>query len=119
MTSLDTESHTKGDDLSSNFNPISDAPDFFTDLSSTSPSIISNISFTVQSSINGYTIQCGDLGGNSENCTINIEGEYLIECDLIYYVLIVNINLNGLSQCYKYNITVMHILRCSTYTAIL
>ena len=75
MTSLDTESYINGDALVS-FSPIANAPDFSTDLSSISPSIISNISFTVQSSINGYTIQCEDLGGDSESCTINmIQGE--------------------------------------------
>ncbi len=76
MTSLDTESYSNGDDLVS-FTPITNAPDFSTDLSSYSPSIISNISFTVQSSINGYTIQCEDGGGDSENCTINIQGDWL------------------------------------------
>ena len=75
MTSLDTRIHTNGDNLVS-FSPITNAPDFSTDLSSTSPSIISTISFTVQSSINGYTIQCDDLGGDSESCTINIEGTF-------------------------------------------
>ena len=73
MTSLDTETYSDADNLVS-FNPLTNAPVFSTDLSSTSPSIISNISFTVQSNINGYTIQCEDFGGDSENCTINIEG---------------------------------------------
>ena len=37
--------------------------------------IISNISFTVQSSINGYTIQCEDgVTMTNENLTINITG---------------------------------------------
>ncbi len=37
--------------------------------------IISNISFTVQSSINGYTILCEDaITTNNENLTINIIG---------------------------------------------
>ena len=37
--------------------------------------IISNISFTVQSSINGYTIQCEDgITINNEKLTINIAG---------------------------------------------
>ncbi len=37
--------------------------------------VISNISFTVQSSINGYTILCEDaITTNNENLTINIIG---------------------------------------------
>ncbi len=36
--------------------------------------IISNISFTVPSSINGYTILCEDGSLNNENLTINITG---------------------------------------------
>ncbi len=74
MTSLDTRTYADGDDLSVS-STFDNAPDFSTDLSSTSPSIISNISFTVQSSINGYTILCEDAGGDSENCTINVAGK--------------------------------------------
>ena len=74
MTTLDTETYSNGDSLVP-FSPITNAPDFSTDLSSTNPSIISNISFTVQSSINGYTILCEDAGEDVENCTINIQGE--------------------------------------------
>ncbi len=75
MTVLDTKTYSDGDKLVS-FSPNTNAPNFSTDLSSISPSIISNISFTVQTSINGYTIQCEDLGGDSESCTINmIQGE--------------------------------------------
>ena len=74
MISLATESYSDGDSLTS-FTPIgNNAPQFSTDLSSTSPSLISNISFTVQSSINGYTILCEDIGGDDKNCTINIAG---------------------------------------------
>ena len=73
MTSLDTESYSDGDSLTS-FSPIGDAPQFSSDLSSTSPSLISNISFTVQSSVNGYTILCEEGEGDNENCTINIAG---------------------------------------------
>ena len=84
MTKLDTETYANSDDLVS-FTPLTNAPDFSTDLSSTSPSIISNISFTVQSSINGYTILCEDLGGDSENCTINIQGDcYFISLFIIF-----------------------------------
>ncbi len=73
MTTLNARSYADGDSLSS-FTPITSDSNFSTDLTSISPSIISNISFTVQSNINGYTIQCEDFGGDSENCTINIEG---------------------------------------------
>ena len=78
MTTLDTRAYSTGDNLKSS-TPLANVPDFSTDLSSTSPSIISDISYTVQSSINGYTIQCVDAGGDSENCTINIQGDCLIE----------------------------------------
>ncbi len=71
MTSLGTEAYTTSSDLES-YTPINAVPQFSTDLSSTSPSLISNISFTVQSSINGYTILCEDADGNMENCTIDI-----------------------------------------------
>ncbi len=83
ITSLDTRAYTNGDDLSSTFNPIPDASDFSTDLSSTSPSIISNISFTVQSSINGYSVHCEDAGGDSENCTIYVAGKIMF-CFLLH-----------------------------------
>ena len=72
MMSLGTQSYISISDPGT-FYPITGAAVFSTDLSSTSPSIISNISFTVQSSINGYTIQCEDGNGN-ENCTISIQG---------------------------------------------
>ena len=78
MEQIGSETYSDADDPVFSFTPIANAPDFSTDLSSTSPSIISNISFIVQYSINGYTIQCDDSGGDSENCTINIEGEYTI-----------------------------------------
>ncbi len=78
MTTLETETYSTGDSLDVSFTPITIGSDFSTDLSLTSPSIISNISFTVQSSFNGYTILCEDIGDN-ESCTINIQGECLIE----------------------------------------
>ena len=52
--------------------PFPNSLPFFTDYTSKSPSLISKISFTVQSSINGYTIHCEDGDGNMENCTINV-----------------------------------------------
>ncbi len=73
MTTIGAETYSDEDGLVSLSQTITNAPDFSTDLSKASPSIISNISFTVQSSINGYTIQCED-GGDSESCTINIQG---------------------------------------------
>ena len=57
MVSLGTESYTTSSNVA-HFTTITGAEQFYTDLSSTSPSLISNISFTVQSSINGYTIHC-------------------------------------------------------------
>ncbi len=78
MTTLGTKAYTDGDIISAT-TPIHNALDFSTDLSSTSPSIISNISFTVQSSINGYTILCRDAGEDSESCTINIQGQLILK----------------------------------------
>ena len=75
MTSLGTDAYTPVNDLVTTPEPFTMGLPFFTDLSSTSPSLISNISFTVQSSINGYTIHCEDGHGNMENCTIDIAGE--------------------------------------------
>ena len=63
-------------------------PPFYTDLTSSSPRIISNISFTVQSSINGYTIQCEDFEGNMKNCTINIAGESSTSALIILYTAV-------------------------------
>ena len=47
------------------------AGDFSVQQLSTNP-LVSTISFTVQSSINGYTILCEEGGGDNETCTINI-----------------------------------------------
>ncbi len=45
--------------------------------------IISNISFTVQSSINGYTILCEDgVTMTTENLTINIASMSMLKCKL-------------------------------------
>ena len=75
ITSLGTVTYTTGDDPVTIPLPFPNSLPFFIDLSSTSPSLISNISFTVQSSINGYTIHCEDINGNSENFTVLIPGE--------------------------------------------
>ena len=72
MTSLGTVLYGTQSDLVTIPAPFPHNLPFFTDLSSTSPSLISNISFTVQSSINGYTIHCEDGDGNMENCTIEV-----------------------------------------------
>ena len=72
MTSLGTVSYTTVADLVTTPAPFPNSLPFFTDYISKSPSLISNISFTVQSSINGYTIHCEDGDGNMENCTINV-----------------------------------------------
>ncbi len=73
MTSLGTEAYTTVADLVTTPAPFPNSLPFFTDYTSKSPSLISNISFTVQSSINGYTIHCEDKveDGNMENCTIS------------------------------------------------
>ncbi len=45
--------------------------------------VISNISFTVQSSINGYTILCEDfITMTNENLTINIASMSMLKCKL-------------------------------------
>ena len=75
MTSLGTVLYGTQSDLVTIPAPFPHNVPFFTDLSSTSPSLISNISFHVQSSINGYTIHCENGDGNMENCTIDIAGE--------------------------------------------
>ncbi len=74
MTSLGTQAYTTSSDLVTTPAPFHNSLPFFTDYTSKSPSLISNISFTVQSSINGYTIHCDDGDGDMENCTIDITG---------------------------------------------
>ena len=45
--------------------------------------LISNISFTVQSNINGYTILCEDfITMTNENLTINIASMSMLKCKL-------------------------------------
>ena len=73
--SIGTETYATGDIISST-TPLTNAPDFSTDLSSSNPSIISNISFIVQSNINGYSVHCEASGGDSKNCTIIKAGEF-------------------------------------------
>ena len=75
MMSMATVTFSSLTEISS-FVPIGGAPEFSTDLSSKSPNFVSNISFIVQSSINGYSVHCED-GIEDVNCTINIEGELL------------------------------------------
>ena len=75
MTSLGTVDYTTVGHLVTTPAPFPNSLPFFTDYTSKSPSLISNISFTVHSSINGYTIHCEDGDGNMENCTIDIAGE--------------------------------------------
>ena len=53
---------------------IGGAPDFSTVLRSNTNPLISNISFTVQSSIEDYTIECETPGEDSNECVINIAG---------------------------------------------
>ena len=71
-TSLGTEDYTSTSHLVTTPVVFTTGLPFFTDYTAKSPSLISNISFTVQSSINGYTIHCEDGDGNMENCTIDI-----------------------------------------------
>ena len=75
-TGLATETYSDGDNLLPT-TPLINAPDFSADLSSTDP-LISNISFIVQSSINGYSVHCDDGNGDT-NCTINIQGDLINE----------------------------------------
>ncbi len=49
---------------------------FFFEQSSEMPSIISNVTFTALTDINGYTVQCGD-GQTSRNFTVQILGELM------------------------------------------
>ncbi len=72
MTSLGTQSYANSSDLVTTPVPFLNSFPFFIDFTSKSPSLISSISFTVQSSINGYTIHCEDGDGNMENFTIEI-----------------------------------------------
>ena len=74
-TSLGTEGYIATNHLVTTPVAFPNSLPFFTDYTSKSPSLISNISFTVQSSINGYTIHCEDGDGNMENCTIDIAGD--------------------------------------------
>ena len=53
---------------------ISTANDFSTVLLSNGNPLISNISFTANTSQNGYRIECGQVGGESEECTVIIAG---------------------------------------------
>ena len=75
MTSLGTVSYDTGSNLVTTPEPFTNNLPFFIDYTSKSPSLISNISFIVQSSINGYTIHCEDINGNMENNTIDIAGD--------------------------------------------
>ena len=84
MTSLGTVAYLSANDLVTTPGPFPNSLPFFTDYTSKSPSLISSISFTVQSSINGYTIHCEDGNGNMENCTVFIDGKFAHAC-LVYY----------------------------------
>ena len=86
MTSLGTVLYGTQSDLVTTPAPFTNSLPFFVDYTSKSPSLISNISFTVQSSINGYTIHCEDGDGNMENCTIEIAGMYEIHIIILQYL---------------------------------
>ena len=75
--------------------PVTLAGDFSVEQLSTNP-LVSNISFTVQSSINGYTILCEDIGGgDNENCTINIAGT-IITTSIYVTVILGTVNYRAL-----------------------
>ena len=80
MTSLGTDSYTTNSDLVTTPALFPNSLPFFTDYTSKSPSLISNVSFTVQSSINGYTIHCEDGDLDMEICTIDIAGDTGNQC---------------------------------------
>ena len=82
--SLETVAYATGSNLVTTPVPFPNSLPFFTDYTSKSPSLISNISFTVQSSINGYTIHCEDGDGNMENYAIEIAGD----CGILIKVLV-------------------------------
>ena len=71
MSELDTQPYISGDTVNI-LADIDGAPDFSTILISNTNPLISNISFTVQSSIEDYTIECETPGVDSEECVINI-----------------------------------------------
>ena len=87
MVSLGTYSHTTSSNLVS-FTTIAGAEQFSTDLSSTSPNLTSTISFTVQSSINGYTIHCVDAGGvDTKSCTVDIAGAHNSVAMMLFMII--------------------------------
>ena len=73
MSELDTQPYISGDTVNI-LADIDGAPDFSTILISNTNPLISNISFTVQSSIEDYTIECETPGVNTTECVINIAG---------------------------------------------
>ena len=73
MSELDTQSYLSGDTVNISAD-IDGAPDISTVLISNTNPLISNISFTVQSNIGDYTIECETSGVDSKECVINIAG---------------------------------------------
>ena len=73
MSELDTQSYLSGDTVNLSAD-IDGAPDFSTVLISNTNPLISNISFTVQSSIENYIIECETPGEDIKECVINIAG---------------------------------------------
>ena len=70
---VDTQTYAIGDQLGTD--PL--ATDFTTYLISNTDPLISNISFTAQSHLNNYVIQCEYVTGTPVNCTIVIEGNII------------------------------------------
>ena len=73
MSELDSRAYIVGGSVNI-LDVISDAPDFSTVLISNTNPLISNISFTVQSNIGDYIIECETVGEDIEECVINIAG---------------------------------------------
>ena len=73
MFELDSRPYLSGDTVNIP-GIISGAPDFSTVLISSTNPLISNISFTVQSRIEDYIIECETPGVDSKECVINIGG---------------------------------------------
>ena len=80
------------------------AGDFSVQQLSTNP-LVSTISFTVQSSINGYTILCEEVGGDNENCTINIAGKIITTTSAYATVTLGTVNYRALYISTEYEIT--------------
>ena len=89
------------------------AGDFSVQQLSTNP-LISTISFTVQSSINGYTILCEEGGGDNETCTINIAGTIITATTAYATVILGTVNYRALYISTNNKLHYKHGMHCST-----